>query len=77
MTLSANNLRRFTNARIDISNAQNFFYECAEKRLSNARLNCAEINCFYRHFKVYRLYLTIKTEVMIARFNHSSSVSQR
>ena len=69
--------RRFTNARIDISNAQIFFYECAEKRLSNARLNCAEIDCFYRYFKVYRMYLAIKTEVMIARFNHSSSVSQR
>ena len=36
--------RHFTNAQIDISNAQIFFYECAEKRLSNARLNCAEIN---------------------------------
>ena len=67
------------------------FYECAnryikcadiflrmrEKRLSNARLNFAEINCFYRYFKVYRLYFAIKTEVMIARFIHSSSVSQR
>ena len=50
-----------------------FFYECAEKRLSNARLNCAEINCFHVYFKVYQLYLAIKTEVMIARFNHSSS----
>ena len=69
--------RRFTNARIDISNAQISFYECAKKRLSNARLNCAEINCFYRYFKVYRLYLAIKTEVMTARFIHSSSVSQR
>ena len=41
--------RHFTNAQIDISNAQIFFYECAEKRLSNACLNCAEINCFYRY----------------------------
>ena len=39
--------------RIDISNAQIFFYECAKKRLSNARLNCTEINSFYRYFKVY------------------------
>ena len=44
--------RRFTNARIDISNVQIFFYESAKKRLSNARLNCAEINCFYRYFMV-------------------------
>ena len=33
-----------------------FFYECAEKRLSNARLNCAEMNCFYRYFKVCLCY---------------------
>ena len=44
MTVNLHMHRRFTNARIDISNAQIFFYECAEKRLSNARLNCAEIN---------------------------------
>ena len=48
-------LRRLTNARINISNAQIFFTNAREKD-SNVRLKSAEINCFYRYFKVYLCY---------------------
>ena len=40
--------RRFTFARIDMSYARIYFYECAENLLSFARLNCAVFNYFYR-----------------------------
>ena len=42
-------IRRFTFAGIDISYAQFFFYESAEKVLSYARLNCAVLITFICH----------------------------